>query len=85
MEVMLRLKTVKHPISEETIGFRIQAAVPNKAGKAFGKPIPSFKKPYFISETSDYSEDYLKENFDKVVDRVKSDLQWQGYQSAGFI
>lgn len=85
MKAILKVKTITHPISEEIIGYRIQAAVPNKAGKAFGKEVPSFKKPFFILETSDFSYDYLKEHFLKVVDRVKADLKWQGYEGGEFI
>lgn len=82
---IMKLKEVKHPISEETIGFRIQAAVPNKAGKAFGKAVPSFRRPFFIAETSDHSEAYLKENFIAVSDSLKAELKWQGYDNAEFI
>lgn len=82
---MLRLKEVKHPISEATIGFRIQAAIPNKAGKAFGKPIPSFRGVYFLGETSDMSEEELPIRFEKALESIKTDLKWKGYDDAYFI
>lgn len=85
MKAMLRLKTVKHPISESVIGFRIEAAIPNKAGKAFGKEVPSFKKPYFIAQSSDHSEAFLKEHFSQVVEKMKADLKWQGVNESFFI
>ena len=84
-KAILKLKTVKHPISEEIIGFRLQAAIPNKAGKAFGKSVPSFKRPYLLGESSDYSEDYLKEHIDTVLDSFKNNLKWQGYDQAEFV
>jgi hypothetical protein len=63
---LIKVKEVKHPISEATIGFRIQAAHPNKAGRnRKGEAIPAFRKPYLIAESSDFSamvdeEQYLR-------------------------
>ena len=57
---------MKHPISEETIGFRLQAAIPNQAGRDWrGNPKPSFTKRYLVAESSDMSampeeKDYVK-------------------------
>jgi hypothetical protein len=82
---ILKLKTVKHPISEDVIGFRIQAAIPNRAAKAFGKAVPSFKRPFFLAETSDHSEAYLQEHFEEVLDSFKANLKWQGYDTAEFV
>lgn len=85
MIATLKLKAVSHPISEALIGFRIQAAIPNKAGRGFkGQPVTSYQKPYLITQTSDYSEGYLSENFDKVVAKVKADLLWAGYEDGAF-
>lgn len=54
-KALIKVKEVKHPISETTIGFRIQAAHPNLAGRNFrGQPVPSFAKKYLIGESSDY-------------------------------
>lgn len=85
VKAMLRLKETKHPISEETIGFRIQAAIPNKAGKAFGKPVPSFRGVYFLGETSDMSEEELPVRFEQTLEKMKADLKWKGYDEAYFL
>lgn len=56
-QALLKIKATKHPISEATIGFRIQAAHPNQAGRNFkGQAVPSFAKKYLIAESSDHSE-----------------------------
>lgn len=84
-KAMLRLREVKHPISETTIGFRIEAAVPNKAAKAFGKPSPSFRKPYFLGQTSDVSESQLEAKFESMLEKIRKDLKWQGYNETFFV
>lgn len=85
-KAMLRLREVKRPISEETIAFRIEAAIPNRAGKAFGKNVPSFRKPYFIAETSDISEQELNaENFEKAMTSFRQKLKWAGYSETYFV
>ena len=62
---LIKLKEVKHPISEETIGFRFQAAHPNRAGRnRKGDEIPSFAKKYLIAESSDYPS-VTETEFDK--------------------
>lgn len=55
-KAIIKIKETRRPISEDTIGFRIQAAVPNMAGRDFrGNAVPSFRKPYLIAESSDFS------------------------------
>lgn len=52
----IQVKKVKHPISEATIGFRLQAAIPNQAGRDWkGNPKPAFTKQYLVAEGSDQS------------------------------
>jgi hypothetical protein len=55
-KALIKIREVKHPISEQSIGFRIQAAHPNNAARNFkGEAIPSFTKKYLIAESSDFS------------------------------
>jgi hypothetical protein len=73
---LLKIKQVKHPISEEIIGFRIQAAIPNNAGRDFnGNACPSFVKKYLIDESSDHTS--LSD--DRIADFTKKNLAFQGY------
>lgn len=96
MKALIQVKTVRQPISGNVLGFRIQAAVPNEAGRvmranfngegqaesfyATKETAPSFRRPYFISETSDYTTLGIRE-----VDRFLKDLQWQGYRKYEFV
>ena len=74
-QALLKIKATKHPISEETIGFRIQAAVPNNAGRDFrGNAIPSFAKKYLISESSDHTTVGVKQ-----LDSFLNDLTFQKF------
>ena len=74
-QALLKVKETKHPISEATIGFRIQAAVPNQAGRDFrGNAVPSFAKRYLISESSDHTEVGVKQMADFI-----NDLQFQNF------
>jgi hypothetical protein len=50
---MLKITATKRPISGDVIGYRIVAAIPNMAGRNYGKEVPSFRKPYFVCESSD--------------------------------
>lgn len=83
MKAILKLKEVKHPISEETIAFRIQAAIPNESG---WKGAPSFRKPYFIAETGDYTEGHLVQgdNFNRVLKDFDRQLEWLGFTETVF-
>ncbi|MCL2874730.1 MAG: hypothetical protein FWF12_00250 [Betaproteobacteria bacterium] len=89
-KALVRVRTTRHPISEEVIGFRLEAAIPNSDGRimkvrhdANGKAdsfyatkeeAPSFRKPFFIEESSDYS--LIDE---RKLERFVSNLKWQGY------
>ncbi len=83
MKAFIRLKEVKHPRSEAAIGFRLQAAVPNMEGKAFGREVPLFRGDYLIMESSDHSMEELeregKFGFNSVVERFTSDLRRHGF------
>ena len=62
----IHVRTVRHRISERVIGFRLEAAIPNQAGRKM-KPLgdgdfyatketaTSYRKPYLIAESSDHS------------------------------
>lgn len=56
MQAILSIFETKRPISQEIIGYRAKLAVPNQAGNAFGKTVPSFKKPYLIAESGDFGD-----------------------------
>jgi hypothetical protein len=71
---MLKIQTTKHPISEDVIGYRLVAAIQNMAGHMRGRPIPSFRKPYFICEGSD-----LPAITQQDIDKFVKDVRWQGY------
>lgn len=81
MKALVRLKEVTRPLSEETIGFRLQAAIPNSAGKAFGKEVASFRGDYLILESSDHSATELEAGnaFQRIVEGFASDLRRFGY------
>lgn len=83
MKALLKLKEVKHPISDTTIGFRIQAAIPNEAG---WKGKPSFRSPFFIAETGDYTESHLVQgdNFARVLSDFERQIEWQGFTDSVF-
>jgi hypothetical protein len=81
MRATVRLKEIKRPISEETIGFRLQAAVPNSEGF---KGMTSYKKPFLIVESSDYDMQFIEGNFLKVLEDFEKKLNWQGYTDLQF-
>lgn len=81
MKATVRLKTIKRPISEETIGFRLQAAIPNAAGF---KGMTSYRRPYFIAESSDFSEDYIEGHFAEILGEFEQELNWQGFTDLQF-
>ena len=81
MKATVRLKEVKRPISEETIGFRLQAAVPNAAGF---KGKTSYASPFFIAESSDYTASYVEGNFPEILSKFEKQLNWQGFTDLSF-
>lgn len=67
-KAIVRVKVTRRPRSEEVIGFRLEAAVPNAAGRvmkakraggevvafyATEEPAPSFRRPYLVDQGSD--------------------------------
>ncbi len=86
----VHVKTVRRRTMNEIIGFRIEAAVPNQEGRVM-KPIgdgdfyatkehaTSYRRPYFIAESSDHS--WIDK---KTMERFLSDLRWRGYDKFEF-
>ncbi|CAM3121685.1 hypothetical protein [Cupriavidus taiwanensis] len=96
MKAIIQLKCTRHRSSGEIIGFRMQAAIPNEAGRvmractdgqgevlsfyATSQLAPSFNRPYLIEETSDYSLIGKGE-----MKRFLEKLRWQGYTAYEFV
>lgn len=88
-KALIHVKTVRKPISEEVIGFRLEAAIPNMEGRvmkarkdgdstafyATDERAPSFRRPYFIDQTSDYGRIDRKK-----VERFMDNLKWEGFK-----
>lgn len=88
-KALIHVKTVRKPISEEVIGFRLEAAIPNMEGRvmkarkdgnatafyATEERAPSFRRPYFIDQTSDYGRIDRKK-----VERFMENLKWEGFK-----
>lgn len=89
-KALVHVKTVRKPISDEVIGFRLEAAIPNQEGRvmrakknggetvgfyATQQPTPSFRKPYFIAQSSDYTDIDPKK-----IERFLDELRWHGYR-----
>ena len=90
-KVVLKLKEVRRPISDDTIGYRIQAAIPNQAARkmkprkdkktgdvhfvATGETTTSFSKQYLIAESSDMTNELNEQ----VFQRLRDNLRWMGY------
>jgi hypothetical protein len=90
MDAIVRARTVRRPISGEFLGYRLEAAVPNRQGRkmrpiydgeggvetfiATREEVPSFKKPYLLAWSSDYDE----------IDRAKIDRFLEGLKFTGF-
>jgi hypothetical protein len=90
-KALVHIRTVRHKLGEDIIGFRLEAAIPNMEGRVM-RPLgegdfyatqeasPSFRKPYFIAESSDHSHVGLKQ-----IDRFLDQLRWQGYDCFEFV
>lgn len=94
-KVTIRIQEKKKPISDETIGFRFQAAIPNQAAvkmkpvkkkgehvgfMATNIPTTSFRKDYLIFETGDMSE-INERDFERFLGTLKG-LGFSHYQWA---
>jgi hypothetical protein len=84
-KALIHVKTVRRPVSQQVIGFRLEATIPNMAGRkmktcngedffATSEAAPSFRKPYFIEASGDYSE-----ISPKIVRRFMGGLKWSGF------
>ena len=88
-KALIHVKISRHPISEQIIGFRLEAAIPNMDGRvmkarkdgdstafyATDERAPSFRKPYLIEQTGDYGR-ISKDKIDRFMDRLK----WEGFK-----
>lgn len=90
MKALIKVQHVRRPLSQELIGYRLVAAVPNmearkmkprmgRDGKvesfaATDQRVPSFRKPYMISESSDHSMIGKRE----IEDFIQK-LIWEGF------
>lgn len=95
-KALIKLAYVRRPISQEVIGYRMVAAVPNRAGRKMkvrfgqdGTPesfyatkeeVPSFRKPYLICESSDHLAIGRKE-----IESFLERLKWEGYEDWEFV
>lgn len=91
MRALIKVQHVRRPTSQQLIGYRLVAAVPNMEARqmmpkmgangtpdsfvATQKRVPSFRKPYFIAESSDYSMVGRKE-----IEKFIQELIWNGYK-----
>lgn len=87
-KALIHAKITRHPISEEVIGFRLEAAVPNMSGRvmkvrssgdsvsfyATQQPAPSFRGQYLIKQSSDYDQIDAA-----TLERFMELLKWEGY------
>jgi hypothetical protein len=71
-KAIVQVKAVKHPISEEVIGFRLQAAHPNMAGRDWrGNPKPSFAKRFLVAESSDHSAMINEQEYERFCKELR--------------
>lgn len=93
MKALIRKSTTRRPNSGDVIGIRLQACVPNNAGRkmiptdkgiiATKKEVPSFRKPYFIIESMDYADE--GQINDAEIGRFKQRLMWEGFSEFEFL
>lgn len=90
-KALIHVKATRHPISEEIVGFRLEAATPNNEGRvmrarrgedgetlgfyATKEATPSFRKPYLIAQSSDYPAINKSR-----IEKFMNNLSWQGYK-----
>lgn len=92
-KALVRVQGKFRPISGDLQGFRLQACIPNMAGRrmvqtregirATKEEVPAFRKPYLIEESGDYS--YMGAITEADVERFADKLRWAGYTSFEFI
>lgn len=89
MKAIIRIKTVRKPISARETGLRFEAAIPNMQGRkmkalrengevvdfrASKEEAPSWRKPYLIADSSDFFVLSAKDHA-----RFLEKLRWYGY------
>lgn len=92
-KALVRIQAKYRPISGEILGFRLQAAIPNLAGKrmvqtsnglrATDEEVPAFRKPFLIDESMDHSA--IEAVTEADVERFAKKLTWAGYTSFEFV
>lgn len=91
MKALIKIQHVRRPTSQQLIGYRLVATVPNLEARKMkarmgqdGTPdsffateekVPSFRAPYRIEESSDHSMIGKKE-----IERFIQSLMWLGYK-----
>lgn len=93
MKALIRHSTTRRPHSGEVLGVRLQACVPNEAGRkmiptkdgvrATNKVVPSFRKPYLILESMDYANEGMVTEAE--IERFKQRLSWEGFTEFEFV
>lgn len=92
-KALVRIQGKYRPVSGELIGFRLQAAIPNMAGRkmvhtsnglrATSEEVPAFRKPYLIGESMDY--DAIERVSEADAERFAKQLRWAGYSQFEFV
>jgi hypothetical protein len=92
-KALVRVTAKRRPVSGDIIGYRLQAAIPNAAGRrmvmtsggprATSEEAPSFRKPYLIEESMDYG--YMRAISESDVERFARGLNFAGYDSFEFV
>jgi hypothetical protein len=86
VKALIRTQRKFRPVSGELLGYRIQATVPNAAGRRMipteegdfrpiGGPVPAFRKPYLILETGDLPAAPTEAE----LAAFKHKLEWEGF------
>lgn len=92
-KAVVRIQPKFRPISGDIIGYRLQAAIPNTAGRrmvmtsngprATDEEVPAFRKPFLIEESMDYSSIQSVSEVD--CERFAKQLNWAGYDHFQFL
>lgn len=77
--VIVKLVAVNRPSGNSDFK-RWKAAIPNMAGNAFGEPVPSFAKPYFVRESSD-----MVDLDEKITATFLDELNFLGFSKINFV
>lgn len=87
--VIIRIQEIKRPYSQDFIGYRILGAERNDSGgmfapkDKFGNRI-SFRKPFLISQSSDFTElDEAVERLSGFIKNVMARRKYRNYELVG--